>query len=301
MVTDCIALFNHLIKWLNPTRIGHFANWMVKQGREMWMQFKAWYWGLNCDIHEKFVRMLVPVVPEIDATLFEVEMNELERKTDEVAMEEKLEECLIIDMSINQEFNQVLATKMKKDEVLFMETPLDCNGKPLVQTGLETASEDGDFDEEHEFVECCDELEEGPSDDEMFEARSRKQKQFAQFKLDRKAMKQQRHKIRDGMMERACRAMEIRLRVRHGLVPSNELNEQALRMTALKICEEYHINDADTLLLTSKPVWKAMIPDQMQMDALRIIYNSETQRRLNSVEMLRASAKFSVFNLQPNC
>jgi len=294
MVTDCIALFNHLIKWLNPSRISGFASWMVKQGRDLWMQFKAWYWGLNCDIHERFVRLMVPVVPEIDATLFNDEMTQLAMKTDDIALEEKLEECLVLDLSINQEYNQVLGTRMKPDEVLFMETPLGPDGKPI---------ENGEASEE-EIQKVLTGLETDEidlTDNEIEIARSIKHKQHAQFKLDRQAMRKQRHKIRDGMMERACRAMEIRLRVRHGLVPSNELNEQALRMTALKICEEYNINDADTLLLTNKPVWKAMIPDQMQMDALRIIYNSETQSRLNTVEMLRNSAKFSVFNLQPNC
>lgn len=308
MVTDCVALFNSLLKYLNPTKISMFTNWMVKQGRELWMQFKAWYWGLNCDKHMRFVRMMVPVVPQIDAKLFDVEMDKVVQKTDDIADEPKLEECLIVDMSINREYNQVLATRMKKKEILFMEDALNADGTvhqevvPVPPTGLEV--DEDEVDEEKVFDEEMAEID-GRSVALSFKSAvsstSTEDEEASTFKIDRKAMRQQRHQVREGMMEAACRAVEIRLRVRHGLVPSNELNEQALRMTALEICREYNINEADTLLLTNKPVWKAMIPDQMQMDALRIIYNGETQSRLNTVEMLRNSAKFSVFNLQPNC
>jgi len=189
------------------------------------MNFKAWFWGLNCDNHAQLVRKIVPVMPIIEDSF-----DALERRTDAVADEEKFEECIEIDISSNDQFNQQI---MVENE------------------GTTT--------------------------------------------FDRKAARKQRHKIKEFFLEKACRAVEIQLRTKHGLVPSNELNEQALRMSAVEICRFYNMNDMDTMLLSMKPVYKAMIPDQQQMDALRIIYNSETSGRVATVEALRNSASYAHF------
>jgi hypothetical protein len=96
-------------------------------------------------------------------------------------------------------------------------------------------------------------------------------------------------------MARATLAVEMKLRTKHGLVPGNELNEHALRMSAQEMCREYNINDLDTYFLTNAPVMRAMIPDQRQMDALRVIYNSESAARRSTVEALRNSEAYSHF------
>jgi hypothetical protein len=110
-----------------------------------------------------------------------------------------------------------------------------------------------------------------------------------------KALRKQRHKIKEGFMGRAVLAVEIMLRTKHGLVPGNELNEHALRMSAQEICRDHSINPLDTYFLTQAPVMKAMIPDQRQMDALRVIYNGESAARRSTVEALRNSEAYSHF------
>jgi hypothetical protein len=110
-----------------------------------------------------------------------------------------------------------------------------------------------------------------------------------------KAQRKQKHKIKDGFMGRATIAVEIMLRTKHGLVPGNELNEHALRMSAQEMCRTYNINDLDTYFLTNAPVMRAMIPDQRQMDALRVIYNSESASRRSTVEALRNQEAYSHF------
>nr|UHS72287.1 MAG: hypothetical protein 1 [Regressovirinae sp.] len=227
-----IISFESLIGWigrnLTYNRLNQFTNFIMKQGKGYWMSFKSWFWGLNCEMHEMLVRKIVPVMPIIDD-----EFDKLEARVEQVADFEKLSECLEIDLSKNEEFNE----------------------------SWETRNDGSDVD----------------------------------AVKGNKARRKQTHKIREFFMQKACVAVEMMLRTKHGLVPGNELNEHALRMSAAEICRSYNINVLDTYILTHKPVMMAMIPDQTQMDALRVIYNSETAGRRATVEALRNSEQYSHF------
>lgn len=227
-IVDFGSLCSWLMKMCSPTRLNMFTNFIKKQGKEYWISFKSWFWGLNCDLHEGLVRKIIPVMPVLDD-----EFDRLEARVDAICDAENLSECLIIDMSINEEYNESWDTK--------------------------------DTGEHADIVHAL------------------------------KAKRKQMHKIRDHMLEKACRAMELMLRTKHGIVPGNELNEHALRMSALEICRQHSVNHIDTYLLCNKPVFKAMIPDQTQMDALRIIYNQESSSRRSTVEALRNSENYSHF------
>jgi hypothetical protein len=225
--------FEMVATWIGKNctynRLSQLTNFFMKQGRSYWMSFKAWFWGLNCEIHEALVRKVLPIMPVVEDSF-----DLLEARVEMLADTENLSECLELDYSCNPEFN-------------------------------ETSAKGNDADEK-----TC-------------------------RALELKAMRKQKHRIRDGFMARAVLAVEIRLRTKHGLVPGNELNEHALRMSAQEICREYNVNDLDTYFLTQAPVMKAMIPDQRQMDALRVIYNSESAARRSTVEALRNSEAYSHF------
>jgi hypothetical protein len=227
-IIDFGSLCGWILNKMNATKINMFTNFIMKQGKNYWMNFKSWFWGLNCDLHEMLVRKIVPVMPVIDD-----EFDKLEQRVDAVADAEKLSECLELDMSINEEFNE----------------------------NWETRDDGSDAD----VVKSL------------------------------KAKRKQTHKIREFQMGNACRAVEIMLRTKHGVVPGNELNEHALRMSAIEICRQYNINPIDTYILTNKPVVMAMIPDQRQMDAIRVLYNQETSGRRATIEALRNSEQYSHF------
>jgi len=232
-VMDFAGLAGWLYHNFSSTKLNMFTAWMRKQGRDYWMTFKAWFWGLNCDDHEELVRKIVPVMPIVEDSF-----DQLEKRVDHVSDAEKFEECIEIDLSDNSHFNEVFKQDL---------------------TGSETAEDD----------------------------------RHAVALFNQKAGRRQRHRIRSKFIERACTALEIQLRTKHGLVPANELNEQALKMSAIEICRMYNINDADTSLLVQRSVYRAMIPDQQQMDAIRIIYNSETSGRRAAVEAIRNSEAFA--------
>jgi len=169
------------------------------------------------------------------------EFDQLERRVEQVFDNENLSECLELDFSCNDEWNETFAKR-------------------------------------------------GDNSDKKTENEE-------QMRL--KAQRKQTHKIRKNMIETAIKAVEIQLRTKHGIVPGTELNEHTLRMSAQEMCTKYNINAVDTYLLSHAPVYRAMIPDQRQMDAIRIIYNSETQGRVASVEALRNNAKFSHYTPGP--
>jgi hypothetical protein len=225
-----IITFESLFRWLSKNitfnKISQFHSFVIKQGRNYWMNFKSWFWGLNCDLHEALVRKIVPIMPVVDD-----EFDRLEARVDAIADAEKLSECLELDISINEEFNE----------------------------SWETRDDGTDVDAVKSL----------------------------------KAKRKQTHKIRKFQMGNACRAVEIMLRTKHGVVPGNELNEHALRMSAIEICRQYNINSVDTYILTNKPVMMAMIPDQRQMDAIRVLYNQETSGRRATIEALRNSEQYS--------
>nr|UHS72359.1 MAG: hypothetical protein 1 [Regressovirinae sp.] len=227
-----IISFDVLLRWLSNNvtfnKLSQFQNFVLKQGKNYWMSFKSWFWGLNCDLHEKLVRKIVPVMPVIDD-----EFDRLEARVEAICDAENLSECLEIDLSENAEFNESWETK-----------------------------DDG-------------------SDADAVKALKAKRKQT--------------HKIKEFFMLKACKAVELQLRTKHGVVPGNELNEHALRMSAQEICAFYSINKIDTYILCNRPVMMAMIPDQTQMDALRVIYNQETSGRRATVEALRNSEAYSHF------
>lgn len=285
MVTDCLALFAHMAKWLNPSNLGYWANWMVKQGRDLWIQFKSWLWGLDCDVHMYFVRLLVPVVPVVDMKIQDA-ITQLEYEVMN-SSKDILEECIEPDWSVQPEYNEIVYTTPSKAD-----TPSygPINASNFVRTGVTTVELSTGYtsDDDQETVEI-----------EMHEVVT--QVSGGEVKEDRAKLRQQRHRIKDGCIQAACRAIETRLRTKHGIVPSNELNEQALRMSALQICKDYNINEADTMLLTLKPVHMAMIPNQQQINAIKTVYNAETQSRIDTISALRASTSTSVFNLQPFC
>lgn len=228
-IIDFSSLCSWFLKQCNATKLNMFTSFIMKQGRSYWMQFKTWFWGLNCEIHEALVRKILPIMPVVEDSL-----DMLEARVEMLADTENLSECLELDYSCNDEFNE-----------FFAEASVD-----------------------------------GPDRDMAREL---------------KAQRKQKHRIKDGFMARATLAVELKLRTKHGLVPGNELNEHALRMSAQEMCREYNINDLDTYFLTNAPVMRAMIPDQRQMDALRVIYNSESAARRSTVEALRNSEAFSHF------
>lgn len=227
-----VVSFDSLVSWVlknfTITKLSMLTGFLMKQGKNYWIGFKSWFWGLNCDLHEALVRKMLPIMPVIDD-----EFDKLEERVESICDAENLSECLEIDLSINEEFNENWETK-----------------------------DDG-------------------SDVDVVKAL--------------KARRKQTHRIRDGKMAAANRAVEIMLRTKHGIVPGNELNEHALRMSAQEICRSYSINSVDTYMLTNAPVMKAMVPDQTQMDALRVIYNQESASRRSTVEALRSSESFSHF------
>jgi hypothetical protein len=311
MVTDPIAFFNTLLRVLNPSNLVSFHRWMVQQGREIWIRFKSWYWGLNCDIHEKFVRTLVPIVPIIDEEINAREaLDALERRVDTIALEYKFEEVIEIDYNEkNEEFNQDLYDQ-GDDERADINVVMIYPTNPI--TGARThvdvctnplQSEQDDVLEEEVTEAIAMGLAIVPFEETADTACKRIENITIPTKLvmRKKEARKQTHKIIEGHINDAIRAVEVQVRTKHGLVPSNELNEQALRMTALEICKSYNMNDMDTALIVNKAAYMAMIPDQQQMDAIRIIYNSETQSRLNTIEALRMSAEYSAFNMSPSC
>jgi hypothetical protein len=229
-----MALFlMELAQWISKkftiNNINTLVNYFFKQGRQFWISFKSWFWGLNCEIHETLVRKILPIMPVVEDSL-----DLLEARVEMLADTENLTECLELDYSCNEEFNETYAKGSDNDQ-----------GKDRV--------------------------------------------------LELKAKRKQKHRIKEGYMGRAVLAVEIMLRTKHGLVPGNELNEHALRMSAQEICRDHSVNSLDTYFLTQAPVMKAMIPDQRQMDALRVIYNSESSARRSTVEALRGSEAYSHF------
>nr|UHS72373.1 MAG: hypothetical protein 1 [Regressovirinae sp.] len=257
---DFATLAKWIIKTIRIENLNSITNFFMKQGKSYWIQFKSWLWGLNCDLHEALVRKIVPIMPVVEDTF-----DELERRVDQIADAEKFEECIEIDVSRNEEYNQ-------------------------------------DFGVYPSVITCDSDYENAISDNETDSGVELTRPDLpAKKKFDRKLAAKQRHKIRDGFLQRACTAVEIQLRTKHGLVPTNELNEQALRMSAIEICSRYNMNDIDTQLLTMKPVYMAMIPDQQQMDAIRIIYNSEVSGRHAAVEALRSSSAYGHFKSGHYC
>jgi hypothetical protein len=228
-IIDIATIAKWLVNNLTQTKISMFVNFILKQGKQYWMSFKSWFWGLNCDNHEALVRNLLPIMP-VTEDAFDKLAARVEQVSDALIFD-KFEECIEMDMSCNEEFNQDLVVKKEGEEDTF----------------------------------------------------------------NRKAGVKQRHRIKDGKLSHACKAIELQLRTKHGLVPGNELNEAALRMTALETCKMYNMNDIDTYYLCRKPVMMAMIPDQMQMDAIRCIYNGETSARRATAEALRASESYAHF------
>lgn len=317
---------------------------MIRQGREMWITFKSWFWKIDCDEHEDFIRAVIPIIPKIDLDLkrtederiaaeraaarekidaeaaarrqryvddFEAELHndglakvvkpirppgyESNVVAPSLTREISLEDCLEPDFSCNAEYNEEAFVQMDARTVLYKDEVRRLDGTTVPEAELEKF-----------YVDAVEALEGSDKDDEDTtdprpEKRSNSPRRDVLFRMDRLKMRKQKHMIRHGFIEKAVECVEKRIRVRHGIVASNELNEQAIRMTALQICSDYNINENDTLLIATKATWKAMIPDQMQISALKMIYNDETQDRLSTVEALRASAKTSVFSLRPFC
>jgi len=100
-----IVTFDRLLTWFTSNftaaRLCQLQSFIMKQGKSWWMGFKAWFWGLNCDIHEAFVRRFMPIMPVI-----EDDFEQLEERVNEIPRAIPLSECIEQVRSVNEEFNE---------------------------------------------------------------------------------------------------------------------------------------------------------------------------------------------------
>jgi hypothetical protein len=191
------------------------VNYIMKCGRELYVNFKVWFIGLDTTRYGELVDATIPVMMDMEDSMRDVE-ERLEKVSDQMMC---MEDCLEVDMSLNTWVNE----------------------------------ED---------------------------------------------MKKQRKMIAKGRRDDFERGLEAKLRMKHWNPDANRMNENAINHTARLICEQYNLGDKDTFASVMRVVPRVLVPDQVMMDALSIIYNTRAQQRRMRSDALRKTEALPYFNMK---
>jgi hypothetical protein len=107
MILD--SLFHFLVKKLTDGSIRALVNYLLKCGRELYINFKVWFIGLNTDRYAELVEKVIPVLHDAEDNMRQVE-ERLEQLSDDMM---NPEDCLEIDISQNEWVNEEILKEGK--------------------------------------------------------------------------------------------------------------------------------------------------------------------------------------------
>lgn len=106
-----------LLVWFSKFSPSRILASICKVGRDAWNSFRKWFFGINFDHHEWLVDQFMPLMP-----YYTEAMEESPEKL-------KLEDCLEIDLSVEEYFNEDIQA-FKEDKETGERTMLFDNGTP---------------------------------------------------------------------------------------------------------------------------------------------------------------------------